>query len=896
MVALEAMERARPVIASAVGGLPEIVADGETGLVVRAGDAEALADAIVALAGDLDRAAAMGKPARSARSPSSPRAERRADRGALPPARSASRRARPRRAEPVHSAAIANAPSSASRKSHGDPVAHRPGEDHRGERVVGERSTASATKRLGRDEEADDRERVERGSRRRLHRRARMPRASPLRSRPTRTDRAPEHPSPAREPRLLARVVAPEVEHLVAVEPHLRALVDRRRLPREREVGRELRPGRRPGQLGTSSIQPPRSRTSYVLRLFAFQSARASVVIAKQPTCDPCSGRPRGRRRARRRERGSPTRAPVVPGAPPRDVDGEQTGSSASRAFPRIASPATHPVSRGRPDRPVARTRRARAGRPARAAGRRAPRGSGGRRARRRTDGASPGAPRPLRCPSSGGGCRSRGRRARWRPRPRSARARPRATSGRRASRAPRGTSRRAAACRRRGRREEAEGAVLDERRREAVALVDELLEDRLPLAGEHGEPRQGGASATTRIAVERRIGPADDTPRGMSATPRERYAVVSCHVERPLDDAVWARFSALQGDARAASRSRRCSAHPTPRPARTRAAWLERAREAAARGPLGHHTHWTARTTRGRRPPGPGSACARKASGYASSASRRRSSAEAAGTRTPRSRRPAPSSGTSTARREATRPAYLAAGERWAFLPAPARIRLPSARAARHSDDALARRPGASAPAAAGCPGSSTSTSTTPTSSTAAGGLLDRAPAAARARAEPTDLDALRAASWASRPRSPGTTWPGSKIPRVSKAAPPAAEAASCAGTARRRTRRPRLPRLPPLSRADPPPSSGALRSLRSSCSTSPGSRSGSTSRSSSASSSPARATSSGGSSGARARGVAEVRRADHRARLRAGRPLPRRASAGRARDGSSRRSSSWR
>ena len=60
MVALEAMERARPVIASAVGGLPEIVADGETGLVVPSGDAEALAEAIAALAGDLDRAAAMG--------------------------------------------------------------------------------------------------------------------------------------------------------------------------------------------------------------------------------------------------------------------------------------------------------------------------------------------------------------------------------------------------------------------------------------------------------------------------------------------------------------------------------------------------------------------------------------------------------------------------------------------------------------------------------------------------------------------------------------------------------------------------------------------------------------------------------------------------------------------
>jgi glycosyltransferase involved in cell wall biosynthesis len=60
MVALEAMERGRPVIASAVGGLPEIVADGETGLVVPSGDAEALAEAMVSLASNLGRAAAMG--------------------------------------------------------------------------------------------------------------------------------------------------------------------------------------------------------------------------------------------------------------------------------------------------------------------------------------------------------------------------------------------------------------------------------------------------------------------------------------------------------------------------------------------------------------------------------------------------------------------------------------------------------------------------------------------------------------------------------------------------------------------------------------------------------------------------------------------------------------------
>jgi glycosyltransferase involved in cell wall biosynthesis len=65
MVALEAMERARPVIVSAVGGLPEIVADGETGLVVPPADAEALAEAMVELAGDLPRAAEMGRAARA---------------------------------------------------------------------------------------------------------------------------------------------------------------------------------------------------------------------------------------------------------------------------------------------------------------------------------------------------------------------------------------------------------------------------------------------------------------------------------------------------------------------------------------------------------------------------------------------------------------------------------------------------------------------------------------------------------------------------------------------------------------------------------------------------------------------------------------------------------------
>ena len=64
MVALEAMERGRAVIASDVGGLPEIVVDGETGLIVPRADHDGLARAIIELASDLPRAAAMGQAGR----------------------------------------------------------------------------------------------------------------------------------------------------------------------------------------------------------------------------------------------------------------------------------------------------------------------------------------------------------------------------------------------------------------------------------------------------------------------------------------------------------------------------------------------------------------------------------------------------------------------------------------------------------------------------------------------------------------------------------------------------------------------------------------------------------------------------------------------------------------
>ena len=80
-----------------------------------------------------------------------------------------------------------------------------------------------------------------------------------------------------------------------------------------------------------------------------------------------------------------------------------------------------------------------------------------------------------------------------------------------------------------------------------------------------------------------------------MGATSRERYAVVSCHVERPLDDAVWARFSALQ-DTRPGGFAIAALVRPAdPAFGEDEELWLARAREAAQRGPLGHHTHWTA-------------------------------------------------------------------------------------------------------------------------------------------------------------------------------------------------------------------------------------------------------------------------------------------------------------
>jgi hypothetical protein len=82
-----------------------------------------------------------------------------------------------------------------------------------------------------------------------------------------------------------------------------------------------------------------------------------------------------------------------------------------------------------------------------------------------------------------------------------------------------------------------------------------------------------------------------------MPHTTGKRYAVASCHVERPLDDDCWRRFAKLQAQRPGGFAIAALVRPPDAAAGEDADRWLDRARTAAERGPLGHHTHFVGPT-----------------------------------------------------------------------------------------------------------------------------------------------------------------------------------------------------------------------------------------------------------------------------------------------------------
>jgi glycosyltransferase involved in cell wall biosynthesis len=62
---LEAMAYGKPIVATRVGGIPDVLADGSEGVLVPPGDVPALAEAVTTLVGDPDRAWSLGRAAKA---------------------------------------------------------------------------------------------------------------------------------------------------------------------------------------------------------------------------------------------------------------------------------------------------------------------------------------------------------------------------------------------------------------------------------------------------------------------------------------------------------------------------------------------------------------------------------------------------------------------------------------------------------------------------------------------------------------------------------------------------------------------------------------------------------------------------------------------------------------
>jgi hypothetical protein len=163
-----------------------------------------------------------------------------------------------------------------------------------------------------------------------------------------------------------------------------------------------------------------------------------------------------------------------------------------------------------------------------------------------------------------------------------------------------------------------------------------------------------------------------------MPPTTPERYAVVSCHVERPLDDRVWAAFASLQerrpGGLEIAALMRPPDVEAGELDEET---WLRRAREAAAQAPFGHHTHFTS-PTHARPTAGDPAARVRRESSWLAGHGVTPSLFCGGGWYTDRSVATACAElGYADCTPRASRPAYLPAGAAWAQGGDPARIAL---------------------------------------------------------------------------------------------------------------------------------------------------------------------------------------------------------------------------
>jgi hypothetical protein len=80
-------------------------------------------------------------------------------------------------------------------------------------------------------------------------------------------------------------------------------------------------------------------------------------------------------------------------------------------------------------------------------------------------------------------------------------------------------------------------------------------------------------------------------------SVPSPSAAIVSCHVERPLDDGVWKLFDDVQRRRPGGFDVIALVRPPDPEFGEDAERWLERVRPAAARAPFGLHTHWTSPT-----------------------------------------------------------------------------------------------------------------------------------------------------------------------------------------------------------------------------------------------------------------------------------------------------------